>query len=132
MMELVDVPGMSAKFRIYRMRTANFKTVEGTLDGNFCAPKLGVPKILVGDDFCMRGAPVRKKRTHGGATLRCRNLLLSPNNFTCGQLIKWLVTNVTAIRSPGRAKSAILLVILAGCVFGQSRTFLWPGSNFTI
>ena len=41
MMELVDMLGMSAKFRICRMQTANFKTVGGTLNGNFCAPKLG-------------------------------------------------------------------------------------------
>ena len=37
---------------------------------------------------------------------------------------QWLVTDVTAIGSPGRAERAILGVILAGCVFGQFRTYL--------
>ena len=48
----------------------------------------------------------------------CRNSLLSPNKFTEGGLIKikWLVTDVTAVRSPDRAEHAILGVILAGCV----------------
>ena len=63
MMELVDMPGMSAKFRICRMRTANSKTVGGTLNGNFRAPKLGVPKIWVGDVFCMGGGALGKKST---------------------------------------------------------------------
>ena len=45
------------------MRTANSKTVRGTLNGNFRAPKLGVPKILVGDRFCMRGGALKKKGT---------------------------------------------------------------------
>ena len=63
MMELVVMPGMSAKFRICRMRTANFKPVGGTLNGNFCAPKVRVPEYPFGGGFCMRGAPVRKKST---------------------------------------------------------------------
>ena len=58
MMELVDMPGMSAQFRICRMRTANFKKVGGTLMGPFCAPNL---KFGFDDLFCMRGAPLRKK-----------------------------------------------------------------------
>ena len=51
MMELVDMPGMSAKFRICRMRTANFETVGGTLNGSFRAPKIGVPENPFGDVF---------------------------------------------------------------------------------
>ena len=61
MMELVDMLGMSAQFRICRMRTANSKTVGGTLNGNFCAPKVWVPEILVGGVFCMGGGAFRKK-----------------------------------------------------------------------
>ena len=64
MMELVDMTGMSAKFRICRMRTANFKTDGGTLNGNFCAPKARVPEYPFGDGFCMRGDDARKKSTH--------------------------------------------------------------------
>ena len=60
MMELVDMPGMSAQFRICRMRTANSKKVGGTLNCPFCAPKLRVPEIWFGDVFCMRGGPFRK------------------------------------------------------------------------
>ena len=61
-----------------------------------------------------------------GATLWCRNPLLSSNKSIGGHLMKRdrLVTDVTAIRSPGRAKRAILGVILAGFVFGQFRTYL--------
>ena len=61
MMELVDMPGMSAKFRICRMRTANFKKVGRKFNGPFCAPKMGVPEIWFGDVFCMRDGPFRKK-----------------------------------------------------------------------
>ena len=61
MMELVDMPGMSAKFRICRMRTANFETVGGTLNDNFRAPKLRIPEIWVGGVFCMGGGDAREK-----------------------------------------------------------------------
>ena len=56
-----------------------------------------------------------------GATLRYRNPLLSPNNFTQGHLVKieWLVTDVTAVGSPARAERAILGVILAECFFAN-------------
>ena len=59
---------------------------------------------------------------------------MSSNNLTPGHLMKieWLVTNVTAIRSPGRAERAVLGVILAGRVFGQVRTYLWSLSNFVM
>ena len=69
-----------------------------------------------------------------GATLRCRTPLLSRNNFTQGHLmkIKWLVTNVTAVGSPGRAERAILRVILAGRCFGQFRPYLWSGSHIVM
>ena len=62
-----------------------------------------------------------------GATLRDRNPLLSPHKFAQGHLVKieWLVADVTAVRSLDRAERAILGVILAGCVFGQFRTYLW-------
>ena len=43
---------------------------------------------------------------------------------------EWLVTDVIAVGSPGKAEHAILGVILAGRVFGQSRSFLWSGSHF--
>ena len=43
--------------------------------------------------------------------------------------IEWLVADVTSVRSPDRAESAILGVILAGRVFGQSWSFLWSVSN---
>ena len=69
-----------------------------------------------------------------GTTLWCRNPLLSSNNFTQGHLMKieWLVTNAPAIGSPGRAERAILGAILAGRVFGQSRTYLWSLSHFVM
>ena len=63
MMELLDLPDMSAQFRICRMWAANSKMIGGTLNGNVCAPKLRVPKIWVGVQFCMRGAPFREKGT---------------------------------------------------------------------
>ena len=51
MMELVDMSGMSAKFRICSMRTANSKTVGGILNSNFGAPKIGVLEYPFGDFF---------------------------------------------------------------------------------
>ena len=45
--ELVDMPRMSARFRICRMRTANSKQLREGYRGQFCDPKLGVPDILV-------------------------------------------------------------------------------------
>ena len=67
-----------------------------------------------------------------GATLWCTNPLLSSNNFTWGRLMKieWLVNDVTASGSSGRAEHVILGVILAGCVFGQFRPYLWSLSHF--
>ena len=52
-----------------------------------------------------------------GATLWCGNSLLSPNEFTLGDLmkIKWFVNNVSAARSPDRAEHAILGDF--GCAF---------------
>ena len=52
---------------------------------------------------------------------------MGSNNFTWGHLVKieWLVANMTAVGSLDRAKTAILGVIVAGCVFGQSRSFMW-------
>ena len=69
-----------------------------------------------------------------GATLWCRNPLWSSENFTQGHSMKieWLVTEVAAIGSPGRAEPAILGGILAGRVFGQFRTYLWLLSHFVM
>ena len=44
--------------------------------------------------------------------------------------IESLVSDVTAGESPERAEHAILGVVLS--VFGQSRPFLWSGSNFMV
>ena len=80
-----------------------------------------------------------------GATLWAMNPLLSSNNFTLGHLtkIEWLITNVTAIGSPGWAKRAILGVILAGVFLANSghicgrwatlwcRNLLLSSNNFT-
>ena len=51
MLELGDIPGMSAQFRICRMRSANPKKVGGTFMGAFCAPEIGVSKIWFDDFF---------------------------------------------------------------------------------
>ena len=63
----------------------------------------------------------------------CRKLLLSSNNFTSGHLVKieWLVAGVTPVRSLDRAKCATCFGgdCVAGYVFGQSRSFLWSGSD---
>ena len=59
MMKLVDMPGISAKFRICRMWTADFKKAGRKFNGTFSAPKTGIPEIWFGDVFCMRGAPFR-------------------------------------------------------------------------
>ena len=45
---------------------------------------------------------------------------------------EWLVTNLRAIESPGRAERAILGVILAVRVFGKLRTHLWSLSHFVM
>ena len=63
MLELVDMSGISAQFRICKMRTANSNKVGGTLNGNFRAPKFRVPEITFGGVFCMRGGALRKKDT---------------------------------------------------------------------
>ena len=57
MLELVDMPGMSAQFRICRMRTANSNKVGGMLNGNLCAPKLRVPKYPLVTFFVWEVAP---------------------------------------------------------------------------
>ena len=66
--------------------------------------------------------------------LWCRKPLLSPNDFIYGHLVKieWLVADVTAVGSLDRHKRAILLVILAWRVYGQSRSFLWSGGLFVM
>ena len=49
-----------------------------------------------------------------GATLWCRNPLLSPNVFSYRRLMKteWLVTAVTTVGSPDRAEDKMLRLIL--------------------
>ena len=51
----------------------------------------------------------------GGATFWCRSPLLSADNIILGHLMKMklLVTDVTAIGTPGSAQRAVLGVILA-------------------
>ena len=69
-----------------------------------------------------------------GATLSCRNPLLSSNKFTQGHLmkIKWLVADRTAVASPFIAERAILGVILAERRFCQFRLYFWSGSPFAM
>ena len=43
--------------------------------------------------------------------------------------IEWLVADVTTVKSLDRAEVAIVGVIMVGRVFGQFRSFLWPGSH---
>ena len=49
-----------------------------------------------------------------GATLRCRNPLLSHSNFAQGHLLKieWLVADVIPVGSPARAERDILGMLL--------------------
>ena len=44
--------------------------------------------------------------------------------------IELSVADVTAVGSLDRVEHAILGMILAGFVFGQSRSFLWSGGHF--
>ena len=44
--------------------------------------------------------------------------------------IEWLVANVTAVGSLDRAERVILGVVVAGRVFGQSRSFYVVGGTF--
>ena len=69
-----------------------------------------------------------------GASLWCRNFLLGSSNFNLGYLMKieWLVTNLTAVGSPGRAERAVLGVISAGRVFGEFRIYLWSLSHIVM
>ena len=46
--------------------------------------------------------------------------------------IERLVADVTSVGSPDRAEHASLGLVLAGRVFGQSRSFLWSGSHFLV
>ena len=46
--------------------------------------------------------------------------------------IKWLVANVTAVRSPDRAERAILEVVLAEGCFGKLGPYLSSGSHFVM
>ena len=69
-----------------------------------------------------------------GATLWCRNPLLSSNNYPQGHLMKieWLVAGVTAVGSLDRTERAIWGVIVTGCIFGQFRSYLWLGMHFVM
>ena len=57
---------------------------------------------------------------------------MSSNIFAMGHLVKTepLVADVTAAGSLDRVERVILGVIVAWRVFGQSRSYLWPGSHF--
>ena len=46
--------------------------------------------------------------------------------------IEWFVADVRAVGSLDRAEGALLGVIVAGRVFGQSRSFLLSGSQFVM
>ena len=64
-----------------------------------------------------------------GTTSRCRNLLLSPENFAQGRLMKveCLIADETSFRSPDRVERDILGIIV--CVFEQFRPLLWFGTH---
>ena len=72
MMELVDIPGWSIHISISRLWAFHPKQAIGGFRGPFCAPKLGVPKIWVGEHFCMAANPLRKRIT-GGVCPFCPN-----------------------------------------------------------
>ena len=46
--------------------------------------------------------------------------------------IEWLVANVTAVGSLDGAERAILGLMEAGRVFGQSRSYLWSRNRFVV
>ena len=46
--------------------------------------------------------------------------------------IEWLVANVRAVGCLDRAERAILGLIVAGRVIGQSRSYLWSGRHFVV
>ena len=59
---------------------------------------------------------------------------MSSNNFTQGHLVKieWLISDVMVVGSLDRVERAILGVIVAARVFGQSRSCLWSGSHCVV
>ena len=59
---------------------------------------------------------------------------MSSNNFTRGHLVKieWRVADVTAVGSLDRVERAILGLIVAGRIFGQSKSYLWSGIHFLV
>ena len=46
--------------------------------------------------------------------------------------IEWLVADVTAVGYLDRAERGMLEVIVAGCVFGKFRSYLWSLSHFVM
>ena len=46
--------------------------------------------------------------------------------------IEWLIADVMAVKSPDKAERAILGLILARRVLGQSKSFFWLGDNFVV
>ena len=66
-----------------------------------------------------------------GATVLCRNPILSSNTFIWGHLFKiaWKVTREPAVGSPDRAEQAILRKILAGRIFGQIQALFVVGGH---
>ena len=45
---------------------------------------------------------------------------------------EWLVADVTVVGCLDRAERAIVGRVLAGHVFGQTRSFLWRGGHFAV
>ena len=66
------------------------------------------------------------------AILWCRNPLLSPNNFTYGQLLKteWLVAYVTPVSSPAKAEREFFKVDFG--LFWKNKPPFWSWSHFVI
>ena len=74
-----------------------------------------IPEHVILGDFCLvLFWPIQAvfvvREPLWGATLSCRNPLLSSKEFTRGHLmkIKCLVADIAAVKSPNRAKHAIL------------------------
>ena len=63
MMEFVDMPGRSIHVSISRLWTFHPKQVIEGFRGLFCASKLGLPNIWIGEHFCMATDPLREKIT---------------------------------------------------------------------
>ena len=65
MMESVGITGRSIHISISRLWTFHPKQVIGVFRDPFCASKLGVPKIWVGEHVCMAAVSLREKSPDG-------------------------------------------------------------------